>query len=635
MVCAVGPRVATCQTSEQQIEDLFRSGQQALQRGEFVRATEDFKKVLTLDPSLMEAEVNLGLAYQSMFQYNLAVQHLTKALSQRPNLLGATVIVGMDQLKLGAPDKAVPFLQRALKLDPSNPDASQALAAAYLAQENFRGAAEEYRQIALADRDQSEAWFKLGHEYLKLAASLAYRAARLYRESAWGHRFLGDLLFQRSRWEDAVKEYHKALSADSQQPGLHALQGQTYLRAGKLSEAESEFRAELQLDSANEQGWLGLATVQLAGSQATEALHSIQKAWGISPEFLTLQRNFPSMELPPDTAKASIAAVQSEAAGPAKDFLLSALYAAANQTALSETQWQAFRADFLAWQKSPNARTGVNPHLDPCKRHRYAGCAELLQARAGQTDPDRLLLGKTRLTLQQYQSAADVLAQVRGVGKENAETSYWLARTYQALGADAYARLEESFPNSWRTHQLRAEGYALHQDFDNAEKEFQAALQLQPNQAELHEALAEFYLDNHLDGAEGELEKALTFDPSQTHSLYLLGRLYVQNRENEKAIPYLKRALQLQPDLAEASSLLGTAYVRLGQFAKAVPNLEKAAAFDHYGNLHYQLFLAYKNLGEADLARKALEQSQHLRTSSLEHDQALILGTPQVDAEPQ
>jgi tetratricopeptide (TPR) repeat protein len=259
----------------------------------------------------------------------------------------------------------------------------------------------------------------------------------------------------------------------------------------------------------------------------------------------------------------------------------------------------------------------------------------MLQARAGLTDADRLLLGKTRITLQQYQSAADVLAQVRGVSKENAEASYWLARTYQALGADAYARLEESFPNSWRTHQLRAEGYSLHQDFDNAEKEFQAALQLEPNQAELHEALAEFYLDNHLDGAEGELEKALTFNPSQTHSLYLLGRLYVQNRENEKAIPYLKRALQLQPDLAEASSLLGTAYVRLRQFAKAVPNLEKAAALDHYGNLHYQLFLAYKNLGEADLARKALEQSQHLRTSSLEHDQALILGTPQVDAEPQ
>ena len=62
-------------------------------------------------------------------------------------------------------------------------------------------------------------------------------------------------------------------------------------------------------------------------------------------------------------------------------------------------------------------------------------------------------------------------------------------------GAEAYARLEESFPDSWRTHQLRAEGYALRRDLDDAIKEFKAALQLRPNEPELHEALGELYLD--------------------------------------------------------------------------------------------------------------------------------------------
>jgi len=75
-------------------------------------------------------------------------------------------------------------------------------------------------------------------------------------------------------------------------------------------------------------------------------------------------------------------------------------------------------------------------------------------------------LGKTRFTLHQYEAAADALAQVQGATNENAEARYWLARIYQALGADTYARLQESFPDSWRTHQLRAEGYALRQDLD-------------------------------------------------------------------------------------------------------------------------------------------------------------------------
>src|SRR6266404_7124982 len=224
-LCSIAPRLASCQTSEEQVELSFRAGQDALRRGDFVRAAEEFKKVLALDPSLIEAEVNLGLAYQNLSEYDLAVRHLTKALRERPNLLGPTVIVGMDYLKLGSPQKAIPFLQSALKLDPSNREARQALASAYLGQENFRSAAEEFRRVAVLDSDKSEAWFKLGHEYLDLAARLAFRGAHLYRDSAFVHRFIGDLLFQRDRWEDATQEYRKALGTEPRQSGLHTSMG--------------------------------------------------------------------------------------------------------------------------------------------------------------------------------------------------------------------------------------------------------------------------------------------------------------------------------------------------------------------------------------------------------------------------
>jgi tetratricopeptide (TPR) repeat protein len=632
----IAPKFATCQTSEEQVELSFRAGQTALSQGEFVRAAQEFKKVLALDPNLAEAEVNLGIAYQSLFEYDLAVRHLTKGLRERPNLLGPTVIVGMDYLKLGSPEKAIPFLQRALTLDPSNREARQSLALAYLGQENYRSAAEEFRQIAVLDSDKSEAWFKLGHEYLDLAARLAYRGARLYRESAWGHRFLGDLLLQRSRWEDAVKEYRKALSADPRQSGLHTSLGQAYLHAGKLEEAETELHLELKLDSESELAWLGLANLQLARGQATAALESLGKVWEISAEFLAVQRGFPSIELTPASVRDSLAGLQGETEGPAKHFLLAALYATANKSTVSDSEWKSFQSDFLAWQHTPNAATGAQANQDPCKAHRYSRCADSLQTRKHLTDSERLLLGKTHFTLQQYEPAAEALAQVQGATNENAEASYWLARTYQGLGAEAYARLEESFPDSWRTHQLRAEGYALRQDLDGALKEFHAALQLRPNESELHEALGELYLVNHSDDdAQSELQRALTLDPSRTHALYLLGRFYVQKRDNEQALSYLQRALRLQPDLVEASSLLGTAYVRLGQFANAIPKLEKAAVLDHYGNVHYQLYLAYRKLGQGELAQKALARSQDLRRDSLERDQALIMGSPQPESEPQ
>ena len=630
----IAPRSASCQTPEEQVELSFRAGQQALKQGEFAHAAEEFKKVLALDPNLVEAEVNLGLAYQSLSEYHLAVRHLAKALRERPNLLGPTVIVGMDYLKLGSAQKAIPFLESALKLDPSNREARQALASAYLDQENFRSALEEFRQIAVLDSDKTEAWFKLGHQYLDLAARLAYRGAHLHKESAWGHRFLGDLLFQRDRWDDASREYLKAIGIEPRQSGLHTSLGQTYLHAGKLQEAETEFHLELQLDSENELAWLGLANMQVAKGQSTAGLESLGKVWEISPEFLVVQRQFPLIELPQESTKAFISRLQDEPETAANHFLLAALFVATNDNALANHQWELFQADFAAWQQAANA-SRVDADQYPCKPHHYSRCAESLQARKQLTESERLLLGKTHFILQRYELAADALARVQGATNENAEASYWLERTYQALGAEVYARLQESFPDSWRTHQLRAEGYTLRQDLDDAVKEFQVALQLRPNESELHEALGELYLVNHSDDdAQSELERALVLDPSRTHALYLLGRLCVQKRDNEKALPYLQRALRLQPDLVEASGLLGTAYVRLGQFANAIPKLEKAAPLDHYGNVHYQLSLAYRKLGQAELAQKALARSQYLRRSSLEHDQALIMGSPQPEPEP-
>ncbi|HEX4772109.1 MAG TPA: tetratricopeptide repeat protein [Bryobacteraceae bacterium] len=630
---SITPTPAKCQTSEEAIEHSFRAGQQALQQRQFARAAEDFKNVLALDPTLVEAEVNLGLAEQGLLDYDSAVRHLSKALQKKPDLLGPNVIVGMDYLKLGSPEKALPFLQHALKLDPANRDAREALASSYLAQNDFRNAAEQFRQIALHDSDKSEAWFKLGHQYLDLAARLAYRGAHLYRDSAWGHRFLGDLLFQRERWEEAVKEYQKALASDAQQPGLHTAIGYAYLHAQKFDQSEAEFRRELEVNPKSELAWFGLANLQLARSQPAAALESLQKVWEISPEFLSVQREFPSFELNQTAVSAFLASLQNEPESAAKHFLLAGLFATTNDGAQADSHWKSFESNFHAWQQTS---LGTHDQEDACKAHRYSVCIESLRARKSLTDSERLTLGKAYFTVQQFEPAAGVLPQVHGTANQNAEASYWLERTYQAQGAEAYARLEESFPDGWRTHQLRGESNAVRGSVPEAVKEFQAALPLRPNEPELYEALGEVYLENvEYEAAQSELEKAVALDGLRTHTLYLLGRVFVEKKDNEKAIPYLEQAVRLQPDLSEANSLLGTAYLRLGQYAKAIATLEKAAASDHYGNVHYQMAVAYRKLGQPERAKKEMELSQDLRQNYLARDQALIMGSPQPEPDSQ
>ena len=313
-------------------------------------------------------------------------------------------------------------------------------------------------------------------------------------------------------------------------------------------------------------------------------------------------------------------------------FLLAGLHAAAGETAQADERWKAFQENFLAWQNAGHGIAAVGADQNPCRAHRYAGCAQWLESRKPASRPELLLLGKTQFTLEQYAHAADTLAGLLGIDKGNVETSYWLARTYQALGAECYDRLEESFPESWRAHQLRAEAFHAREAENDAIQEYRLALQLRPDEAELHEALGEIFLKKKsYDEAQAELEASLRLDPSHPHTLCLLGRLYVLKHENEKAVPYLQKSLRYEPDMPDANNLLGTAYVRLGEDAKAIPALEKAVPIDFYGDVHYQLYVAYRKLGKRELADQALARSQELRRSSAAEHQAMVSGVEKVE----
>ncbi len=621
------------ESNEAEIVAHFRAAQQATQVGQIERAVEEYKKVLNLAPNLLEARVNLGLAYHSLGQYSLAVSELSRPLRQRPELLGPSIILGIDYLKLGFPEKAIPPLQRALGMESSNREARRALAACYLAQDNYLEAANQYRELFSLSPEKAEAWFAIGHDYVDISARLTSQMARNHPDSAWGSRLAGDVLAERGGWNDAAQDYRRGLAAEPRQPGLHASLGRAYLGAEKFNEAEAEFRSELELDPKDEQTLLGMAETEVARGKAVLALEKVAQVWEISPEFLALQQEFPSVELAPDLARKLMTDLQNTSEGPAKHFLLSSLDRVLGETQSSEEQRTAFQSYLDTRQRASPDASGGKGNVEPCQAHQHAACIRVLQSRKNLGVAERFWLGRSQLALRDYEHAADTFAIVLSREKDNDEATYWLVRTYQKLVAESFDHVEELSPDSWRAHQLRAEAYNLRQAVNDAIREYKLAIQLQPNEVDLHEALGELCLTKNLyEPARAELEKSLALEPARARSLFLLGRLYLRQRESEKAIPYLQKALRYQPDLIEASAALGTAYLRLGQAASAVPELERASPYDYYGDMHYQLYLAYRKLGKGDLARKALAGSQELRRKSAERHQAKVAGTVEVDS---
>lgn len=628
------PRLATSATLEEQVAAHFRAGQQALKLGQFVRAVEEFKKVLALDPDLVEARANLGLAYYLSGDYDLAVTELARVLRERPNLVAANLFLGLSYLKLGQPEKAIPRLEEASRADPSNREARRALASGHLARDDYRAAAKEFRVLFSQQTDKAEAWYQLGRDYLQLSTRLAARMATAYRDTAWAHQLAGNVLALRDLWNDAASEYRQALEAGPHQVGLQASLGTAFLRLRKLAEAEAAFLAELQLDANNEQALLGLAELSVARGDTEAALRWIEKLSDGAPDFFRALRELPTVGISPQQANSLIDGLQATPASRPTHFLLAILYSAAGQPQKAEEQFELFHRS----QEPDSVRlkrvVGGGAAEQHCRARRYAICAELLHSKSRLQDADYLMLGKARLGLGEYEMAADAFAGALAIDKDNVEAVYWLVQTYQRLAEGCFRRLEELFPHSWRVHQLRAEAHKLRQVYNDAIEEYRLALSLRPDEPELYEGLGHAYLlKNSYGEAEVALEKALELDPSRARALFLLGRLYVNQRQEHKAIPYLQKALRREPDLLEARASLGTAYRRLGQAALALPQLEMAAPQDFYGDLHYQLFLAYRQLGKEELARQALARSQELRRSSVARHQARVAGVIEIEGD--
>jgi uncharacterized protein HemY len=71
---------------------------------------------------------------------------------------------------------------------------------------------------------------------------------------------------------------------------------------------------------------------------------------------------------------------------------------------------------------------------------------------------------------------------------------------------------------------------------------------------------------------------------------------------------------------------LGKAYLHIKQFSKAAENLRAARAIDTYGDVHFQLAQALKQIGDEAGAEAARAESRRIREAQLEREQRLRLG---------
>ncbi len=180
----------------------------------------------------------------------------------------------------------------------------------------------------------------------------------------------------------------------------------------------------------------------------------------------------------------------------------------------------------------------------------------------------------------------------------------------------------------------RAQAALVAKDFDQASKEYRAAIRLAPS-AELYEklGLTRFMAGDF--GAGGEaFQQAIRREPERWTSQLFTGIcLYRTNRFRE-ALPHLERAFELNPQHTETRYWLGCTHRALGDYHRAADALHAALEKEPENiDILYTLAQSYldvatlllKRLGPhdpEDKRRQALDELHRLRSDLLESNES-------------
>jgi DNA-binding winged helix-turn-helix (wHTH) protein/tetratricopeptide (TPR) repeat protein len=119
-------------------------------------------------------------------------------------------------------------------------------------------------------------------------------------------------------------------------------------------------------------------------------------------------------------------------------------------------------------------------------------------------------------------------------------------------------------------------------DWDVAGREFQLAIDLNPNYATAHQWYASYLAAlGRVESSIAEIEHALRLDPLSVMINADLGWLLFFARQYDRAIEQLTKTIEMEPNFALAHWLLGLNYEQKGLFEDAISEFRRAMSLSH------------------------------------------------------
>ena len=204
--------------------------------------------MLKLAPHLAPGYNNLGMLYFNDHDYTHAAEVLKRGLELNPNMPTATVMLGMSYYQLGDEKEAEHYLRAALQADPKTGQVELLLGRLLINTNRSDEGVTYLNHYLAANPNNQEAWYLLGKTYLHMSEDALKKVNEIDPDSVVAHEIAGEIDQSMHNYDLALVEYKKAVDKAPHQPGTHMHMGDAYWYMGKWESAQTEFKAELEID---------------------------------------------------------------------------------------------------------------------------------------------------------------------------------------------------------------------------------------------------------------------------------------------------------------------------------------------------------------------------------------------------
>ena len=546
------------------IESSFRTAKQFEASQDFGNAANEYRSILDRYPTAVpRVYQNLGVVLYYQRQYSEAIKAFKRGLELEPAMVGSRLFLGICYLNIEQPDKALPLLEAAHAAQPSFESASS-LGQAYLGNLLHGKAVAAFQEaLPMAGEAAPNVLHSLGQAYLRQAERLVNEQAERNPESKDTYLAAAKLFESQQVYQIAAIKYLEAAELDPMNASIFF----------PLARMLAILGLDVPSDLALERYWSLLPAVSRIPIDPSMLPKEQVAEIGTKVDFEGILRGLPRVvksELP------TLAVVSGDING-AIERRLRGPHSAAWEPAVAALTGGQFKKALASLDAIPD--TDV------------AWLREYLRA-------------STYVWMDDYKQAAEVAARTELASESSEAVQMLRAEIFRQVSIEYFDRLVTDYPESCRARLVKAMNFAA-QEKAEAEAEFLAAIEACPLDTETRIELADYYLWNsqYVEARQACLDE-LEIHPYSSAARKRLGRIHVQLREADQALPYLQAAMRADPEDADVRRDLGRAYELLERWEDAVTEYELALELDPALNrVHYVLARIYRQLGRQDLAQ--------------------------------